>query len=129
MSNFYFSLVREADFVEGTYEYKVVDIQLVRNVLTSYGLKDKITFVFDLIVDNQSKTLTQCFFNSKHSESRCMKFMTMICKAYGIRKFDSQTLIETTGQLTIKHNTDENGNIYESVESIVPYNKLDEKSL
>lgn len=126
---FNFSLIREAEIPEGQYQYQIKDIQIEHNVLTNYGAKQKIGFFFDITIDDVKKEFSKSFYYSKYPESRFMKFMMIICKAYNKNKFNLQELIGTTGILTIKHGKDEQGNVYENITAIKPNKQEEQENL
>lgn len=117
---FEFNLNREADIAEGTYKYTLSDIKAEHNVVTTYGIKDKVCFTFELVVEEEIKTITKRFNYSKHPDSLFMMFMTIICNGYKTTKLNLQTLIGTKGELTIEHSTDEEGNVFENITEMHP---------
>ncbi|MBE6905028.1 MAG: hypothetical protein E7476_01940 [Ruminococcaceae bacterium] len=120
---FDFSLTREAEIPEGQYPYTLSNIDVEHNVLTDYGVKQRISFVFELQIGDETKSIKKSFYYSKHPESRFMKFMEIICKAYQKRKLNLQELIGTYGSLKIEHGADETGNVYENITDIIPDGK------
>ncbi len=115
-----FSMNREAEIKEGKYPYALTDVQLEHDVLTDYGIKQKISFTFGLNIDEETKVVTKKFYYSKHKDSRFMKFMAIICKAYNTKKLNLQELIGTCGTLSITHGMDDDGNVFENITEIFP---------
>lgn len=113
-----FSLNRKAEVDEGQYAYKLLNVKVENDVHTSYGIKQQISFEFSLKIGEETRTFVKKFNYSMHPESRFMKFMSMICKAYGKNQLNLRELIGTSGILTITHGSDENGNVYENITDI-----------
>ncbi|MEM1485550.1 hypothetical protein V6615_11825 [Oscillospiraceae bacterium PP1C4] len=122
-----FSLIREAEIPEGQHPYKLINIEVQRDVLTDYGVKQRLSFTFELPIGEETKNLVKSFYYSKHSESRFMKFMAIICKGYNTQKLNLQELIGTSGTLTISHGVDDNGNVFENITEIIP--SIEEKKI
>ena len=117
---FDFSLTREAEIPEGEYPYKIINIEVQHNVLTDYGVKQKISFYFELKIDEEIKNIEKSFYYSKYPTSRFMLFMTIICKAYNTKKLNLEELIGSYGTLSIAHGKDDDGNVFENITEIVP---------
>ena len=124
--NYYdFSLMREAEIPEGKYQYAFSSIEVLEDVLTIYGVKTKISFIFEIkkgeAIEDFYTFYEKSYYYSRHPQSRFMKFMTMLCQAYKNPRINLKNLIGTSGKKTKMHEADKDGNVFESIAAIEPF--------
>lgn len=114
-----FSFAREASIPEGQHPYTLLKVVPEYNVLTDSGIKNRLVFTFELIIDGEAKQLTKRFNYSKHPNSFLMSFMRMLGNAYHMdNKINLSELVGTKGLMTISHVPDEQGNVFENITDI-----------
>lgn len=111
---------RQAKIAEGSYPYRIVDIQIFSNYMTSRGVRDKVSFKFELTIEGQVVPFTQSLFYSESPNSPYVNFMMMLCECYQTSDISEEKLIGTQGSLYLIHVPDQNGNVFENIFDLQP---------
>lgn len=121
-----FSIVRQARIPEGRYSFILRSVYRQNNQTTKYGLKNQIVWNYE-ISDQEGNKFSIIDKNniSDSSKSKFRKNLKSYCEALNLTEINLNNLIGIKGTLTIKHNTDDDGNIYENVEEVYPKDEFE----
>lgn len=126
--SFEFSITRQAKIGEGKFEYTLIDVTREDGVRTQYGIKNQIIYKYRVINEEGREVLILDKNNiSQSSESKFRRNIKSYCDALGTTHINLKDLINIKGTLEIKHNSDEQGNVYENVIAIYPRNEFEQK--
>lgn len=120
-----FSLLRQPKVEKGIYPYKIKSITKEDKVPTAFGVKDKVVITYSIDYKGSVVDVVDKLNVSKGSESRLMKFITQLCKAYSVNKINLMELIGTEGNVEIENVSDEAGNVFERVVNVMPVVKTE----
>lgn len=112
-----FSLLRQPKIQKWIYPYKIKSI--------TKEDKDKVVITYSIDYKGSVVDVIDKLNISKGSESRLMKFITQLCKAYSVNKINLMELIGTEGNVEIDHVSDEAGNVFERVVNVMPLVKTE----
>ena len=88
---------------------------------TSYGLKDQIVWEYEVTDLEGNKILLIDRTNvSESSKSKFRKNLKRYCEALNLTKINLKDLIGIKGTLKVKHNIDNDGNVYENIVEVYP---------
>lgn len=111
---------RQAKIQEGWYPYRIIDIKISNNCLARSGVRDRVSFVFELTIEGQVVPFTQSLYFSESPNSPYVRFMMMLCECYQTSDINQEMLIGTQGTLYLIHVSDQNGNVFENIYDLHP---------
>ncbi|MDB2152490.1 DUF669 domain-containing protein [Clostridium butyricum] len=121
-----FSIVRQAKIPEGRYSFVLKNVYRQNNQITKYGLKDQIIWDYKITDQKGNRfSITDRSNISDSSKSKFRKNLKSYCEALNLTEINLNNLIGIKGTLTVKHNTDDDGNTYENVEEIQPTDEFE----
>lgn len=100
---------------EGNYESIIRRIIYLRDKKTDWGFRDFLEVTYELDDDTTKQTKKENIMISQAENSRCFKFLNDAYKGNIPNEINIEELEGKSCILTIKHNTDEKGNVYANI--------------
>ena len=100
---------------EGEYESVIKDVSFLRTCKTNYGFKDFFELEHGIKNGITEYSKKEKIMISQAENSRCYKFLLEFYKGNIPTQIDINDFIGKRCIVTIKHNTDEKGNIYANI--------------
>lgn len=100
---------------EGDYDSVIKDVNFLNDCKTNYGFKDVFEIEYGIKVGITEQSKKEKIMISQSENSRCYKFLLEIYKGNIPMQIDINDFIGKKCTLTIKHNTDEKGNVYANI--------------
>lgn len=107
--------LKEALLEEGLVDAKVINIEIVKNVNSKFGQNDAIDVSYEVTNSTSIVVFKERIFLSKAKNSKCVQFANELYegkppKQINLKEHEGRKCI-----LTIQHNKDEVGNIYDNI--------------
>lgn len=100
---------------EDDYDSVIKDVNYLNDCKTNYGFKDCFEIEYGIKVGITEQSKKEKIMISQSENSRCYKFLLEIYKGNIPMQIDINDFIGKKCTLTIKHNTDEKGNVYANI--------------
>lgn len=100
---------------ERNYKSIIGNVDFIKDCKTDYGFKDFIEIDYTINVGITEQSKKEKIMLSQAKNSRCYKFLLEIYKGNIPMEIDINNFIGKRCTLTIKHNTDDKGNIYANI--------------
>lgn len=100
---------------EGEYDSVIKDVNFLRDCKTNYGFKDFFEIEHGITKGVTEHLKKEKIMISQAENSRCYKFLLEIYKGNIPMQIDINDFIGKRCIVTIKHNTDEKGNVYANI--------------
>ena len=108
----------QPELSEGVFQFRIKAISLEENVLTAYGMSERITILFRVKTDDGWRSYRKNLYPSKNANSQYRRFMGMVAEAYGKSRFDIGELVNAKGKLEIIHE-EKDGRVYANINRFV----------
>lgn len=109
-------LTVEPTLKEGYYDSEIEKVDFLKDCKTNYGFKDCIEIDYRIKNGITEHSKKERIMISQSENSRCYKFLFEIYKGNIPMQIDINDFVGKKCTLTIKHNSDEKGNIYANIE-------------
>lgn len=107
--------LRQPQFPQGPIDARLIKAEIIKNCNTQYGQNDGIDFTY-LIVNGVSEVeKKERIYISKAKTSKCMQLLHELYGSDVPKQINLQQHINRRCRLTIQHNPDELGNIYDNI--------------
>lgn len=100
---------------EGEYESVIKDVNFLKDCKTIYGFKDFLELEHGIKNGITEYSKKEKIMISQSENSRCYKFLLEFYKGNIPMQIDINDFIGKRCIVTIKHNTDEKGNVYANI--------------
>ena len=100
---------------EGKYDSVIKEVNFLRDYKTNYGFKNGFEIKYGVKNGVTECSKSEKIMISQSENSRCYKFLQEIYKGNIPMQIDINDFIGKRCVITIKHNTDEKGNVYENI--------------
>lgn len=105
----------KATLNEGNYEAKIKEINYLRDCKTDWGFRDYLEVIYNVSVGVTEQVKKERIMVSQSEKSKCFTFLMDIYNGNIPNEINIEELAGRKGTLTIKHNTDEKGNVYANI--------------
>lgn len=105
----------KATLNEGEYEAIIKKIIYLRDCKTDWGFRDFLEVIYNISVGVTEQEKKEKIMVSQSEKSKCFTFLMDIYKGNIPNEINIEKLAGRKGTLTIKHNTDEKGNVYANI--------------
>lgn len=109
------NFMKEPILAEGKYGSVIRGVDFLKDCKTNYGFKDCIEITYTVTVGITEQSKKEKIMISQSENSRCYKFLLEIYKGAIPMKIDINDFIGKKCTITIKHNSDEKGNVYANI--------------
>lgn len=103
------------DLNEGDYEAVIQRIVYLKDCKTDWGFRDYLEVIYKISVGITERIKKEKIMISQAENSKCFNFLNDIYKSNIPNEINIQELSGKKCILTIKHNSDKNGNIYANI--------------
>lgn len=100
---------------EGEYEAIIKRIIYLRDCKTDWGFRDYLEVIYNVSVGVTEQVKKERIMVSQSEKSKCFTFLMDIYNGNIPNEINIEELAGRKGTLTIKHNTDEKGNVYANI--------------
>ncbi len=100
---------------EGEYEAIIKRIIYLRDCKTDWGFRDYLEVIYNVSVGVTEQVKKERIMVSQSEKSKCFTFLMDIYNGNIPNEINIEELAGRKGTLTIKHNTDEEGNVYANI--------------
>lgn len=105
----------KATLNEGNYEAIIKEINYLRDCKTDWGFRDYLEVIYNVSVGVTEQVKKERIMVSQSEKSKCFTFLMDIYNGNIPNEINIEELAGRKGTLTIKHNTDEKGNVYANI--------------
>ena len=105
----------KATLNEGEYEAIIKRIIYLRDCKTDWGFRDYLEVIYNVSVGVTEQVKKERIMVSQSEKSKCFTFLMDIYNGNIPNEINIEELAGRKGTLTIKHNTDEKGNVYANI--------------
>lgn len=105
----------KATLNEGDYEAIIKRIIYLRDCKTDWGFRDYLEVIYNVSVGVTEQVKKERIMVSQSEKSKCFTFLMDIYNGNIPNEINIEELAGRKGTLTIKHNTDEKGNVYANI--------------
>lgn len=105
----------KATLNEGAYEAIIKEINYLRDCKTDWGFRDYLEVIYNVSVGVTEQVKKERIMVSQSEKSKCFTFLMDIYNGNIPNEINIEELAGRKGTLTIKHNTDEKGNVYANI--------------
>lgn len=105
----------KATLNEGDYEAIIKRIIYLRDCKTDWGFRDYIEVIYNVSVGVTEQVKKERIMVSQSEKSKCFNFLMDVYNGNIPNEINIDELASKKCTLTIKHNTDEKGNVYANI--------------
>lgn len=105
----------KATLNEGVYEAIIQEIIYLRDCKTDWGFRDYLEVIYNVSVGVTEQVKKERIMVSQSEKSKCFNFLMDVYNGNIPNEINIDELAGKKCTLTIKHNTDEKGNVYANI--------------
>lgn len=105
----------KATLSEGVYESIIQEVIYLRDCKTDWGFRDFLEVNYRMSVGVTEQKKKEKIMVSQAEKSKCFNFLMSVYKGNIPNEINIDELVGRKCILTIKHNTDEKGNVYANI--------------